>query len=111
MKKLAMFSADDLLATMKLVNVKSAVQLEVDDYAGPEFKFNLPESCRYEMIMNRQKIDMAQILFDALNNLVPLHKYVKYQFIHQLGYAVGNFIKAVEKFYTLLSNFISVHRS
>ncbi|KRY53492.1 Fanconi anemia group I -like protein [Trichinella britovi] len=79
---------DDLLATLKLVNVKSAVQLEVDDYAGPEFKFNLPESCRYEMIMNRQKIDMAQILFDALNNLVPLHKYVKYQFIHQLGYAV-----------------------
>ncbi|KRX19662.1 FAST kinase domain-containing protein 3 [Trichinella nelsoni] len=79
---------NDLLATMKLVNVKSAVQLEVDDYAGPEFKFDLPESCRYEMIMNRQKIDMAQILFDALNNLVPLHKYVKYQFIHQLGYAI-----------------------
>ncbi|KRZ80243.1 Fanconi anemia group I -like protein [Trichinella papuae] len=79
---------DDLLATLKLMNVKSSAQLEMDGYAGPEFKFDLPASCRYEMIMNRQKIDMAQILFDALNNLVPLHKYVKYQFIHQLGYAV-----------------------
>ncbi|OUC45876.1 hypothetical protein D917_08157 [Trichinella nativa] len=55
-----MFSTDDLLATLKLVNVKSAVQLEVDDHAGPEFQFNLPESCQ------------AELRYDLKNGIISL---------------------------------------